>query len=143
MRIQFFIPLKKVPTVTAQEKRITVRRGKPVVYDDWRIIDAKSLFCGWLDRHRPKEPIKGPVQLFVEWWFPYSGKQHIDGEPKITRPDTDNLQKLFKDCMTKVGYWKDDAQVYREHIGKVWNKTGGIHVMVEWEEDEEDKNEME
>ena len=32
---------------------------------------------------------------------------------EVTKPDTDNLQKLLKDCMTKCGFWKDDAQVVR------------------------------
>ena len=56
---------------------------------------------------------------------------HKDGEYKLTRPDTDNLQKLFKDCMTKVGFWKDDAIVCSEHIEKFYNSVTGIWVLVE------------
>ena len=41
-------------------------------------------------------------------------------EPKDTKPDTDNLQKLLKDCMTAVGFWVDDAQVCSELTEKRW-----------------------
>ena len=35
-----------------------------------------------------------------------------DGEYRTTKPDTDNLQKLLKDCMTATGFWTDDAQAF-------------------------------
>ena len=47
--------------------------------------------------------------MVTKWCFP-KGK-HSDGEYKATKPDTDNLQKMLKDVMTEVGFWKDDALV--------------------------------
>ena len=57
----------------------------------------------------------------VEWYFP--SRTHREGELRVTRPDTDNLQKLLKDCMTRVGFWKDDAQVCRETVVKRWTRS--------------------
>ena len=118
------------PTVTAQMRRVTVRDGKPMFYKSRRLKDAKSLFLGELLLHRPEEPLEGPVRLHVTWMFPT--KTHREGEWRITRPDTDNLQKLLKDCMTEAGFWKDDSQVCVECIGKMWTRTRpGLDITIE------------
>ncbi|WP_236253677.1 RusA family crossover junction endodeoxyribonuclease [Streptococcus mitis] len=55
----------------------------------------------------------------------------VNGQYKTTKPDTDNLQKLLKDCMTKLGYWQDDAQVASEIVEKFWADTVGIYIKIE------------
>lgn len=127
--IQFFLPMIP-PTVTAQEHKIAVIKGQPVVYDTPEIKNARQKFMAHLSKHKPDEKYKGAVRLTVKWLFPITG-EHFDGEYKITKPDTDNSQKLFKDCMTKVGFWKDDAQVASEIIEKFYSKITGIWVRVE------------
>ena len=47
---------------------------------------------------------------------------------KITRPDTDNLNKLLKDVMTDMGFWKDDALICTELIMKLYSDEPGILV---------------
>ena len=42
-----------------------------------------------------------------------------------------NLNKLLKDCMTDVGFWKDDAQVASEICEKFWAEVPGIYVCAE------------
>ena len=54
-----------------------------------------------------------------------------DGEYKTSRPDTDNLQKLLKDCMTLVGFWDDDALVASELVEKFWAEFPGIYIRIE------------
>ena len=82
-----------------------------------------------LTGYKPAEPMQGALELRTTWLFPV-GKSHKGGEWRITRPDTDNLQKMLKDCMTKCGYWKDDAQVVREIVEKQWAEEPGIHIEV-------------
>ena len=41
------------------------------------------------------------------------------------------MQKLLKDCMTAVGFWKDDAQVASEICEKFWAEVPGIYVCAE------------
>ncbi len=130
MTKQFFIPLKKIPTVTAQQKKIDTRKDKPIVYEPENLAKARALFEAHLGKHVPDEPITEGVRLFVKWLFPITGK-HTSGEYKLTKPDTDNLQKLFKDCMTKVGFWKDDCIVCAEVIEKFYNDVTGIWVYIE------------
>ena len=85
----------------------------------------------YLSVNKPTEPYIGAISLRVLWLFPM-GKTHQNGEWRITKPDTDNLQKLLKDCMTKCGFWKDDAQVAREIIEKRWaDEPCGIYIEIE------------
>lgn len=58
-------------------------------------------------------------------------RQHKDGEYRITKPDTDNLQKMLKDCMTVCGFWTDDALVASEICEKFWAANPGIYIKVE------------
>ena len=128
MIIQFFEPMIP-PTVTHQEKEIAIRHGKPVVYEPPALKDARAKLMAYIGRHRPEKPLSGPVALDVMWLFPITGKHH-DGEAKTTKPDTDNLQKLLKDVMTDLGFWKDDAQVYYESVIKRYADAPGIAIYV-------------
>lgn len=126
MQISFFFPMKP-PTVTHQEKAIHVVKGKPVVYEPAELKAARSMLMAHLGQHAPLVPLHGAVRLVTKWCFPITGS-HEDGEWKDTKPDTDNLQKLLKDCMTDLGYWKDDAQVASEVVEKFWAKVPGIYI---------------
>lgn len=127
--MEFFIEMRP-PTATAQEKKVTVVNGRPVFYDPGPVKEARKKLIGGLIAHRPDQPIMGPVALSTVWLFP-RGKRHKNGEWRVTRPDTDNLQKLLKDCMTKCGFWKDDAQVVREMVEKRWaDEPTGIYIEI-------------
>ena len=120
------------PTVTHQEKRVAVRGGKPVVYEDDRLKDARAKLTAHLMQHKPEKPAQGAISLRVQWLFLDNTKHHQHGEFRTTKPDTDNLQKLLKDCMTNVGFWNDDAQVAVEHVVKRWvRQHPGILIEVE------------
>ena len=117
------------PTVTAQEHRVRVVGGKPMFYDTPKLKDARRTFERLLAHHRPAQPYEGPVALSVEWRF--ATKTHKEGTWRVTRPDTDNLQKLLKDCMTRSGFWNDDAQVCREEVTKRWSRNNpGLRIRV-------------
>lgn len=126
--LEFFMSMVP-PTVTAQEHRVQVVNGHVVVYEPQKLKDARQKLEAHLIRHRPESAITDGVRLTVKWLFPKG--RHRDGEYRITRPDTDNLQKLLKDCMTSCGYWKDDALVCSEIVEKFWAATPGIWIRVE------------
>ena len=125
----FFLPMVP-PTVTHQEQKVHVAKGKPVFYEPPELKAARTKLEAHLAKHKPDDPAAGPVRLMVKWCFPLKGK-HQDGEWKVTKPDTDNLQKMLKDCMTRLGFWKDDAQVCCEIIEKFWAKVPGIAIAIE------------
>lgn len=126
--IQFFMPMNP-PTVTHQEKKVAVVNGKPRFYEPEELKAARAKLRDSLAAHRPKQEIEGGVRLVVKWCFPRGS--HPDGSYRITKPDTDNLQKLLKDVMTSLCFWKDDAQVASEIVEKFWAEVPGIFIRVE------------
>ena len=127
--MNFFIAIHP-PTATAQERKVKVINGKPIFYDPPAVKSAKELLSAHLAQHRPPQPLTGGLSLRVLWLFPRGAHPH--GAWRTTKPDTDNLQKMLKDCMTRVGFWEDDAQVAREIIEKRWSdEPCGIYIEIE------------
>lgn len=128
MKLEFFMPMLP-PTVTHQEKQVRIVRGKPVFYEPAELKETRVKLEAHLSEHKPKKPMEGGIRLLVKWCFPRG--RHQDGEYRTTKPDTDNLQKLLKDCMTHVGFWQDDAQVASEICEKFWAERPGIYICIE------------
>lgn len=128
MTTQFFLPMIP-PTVTAQEHKVTVRGGKPIFYDPPEVKNAREKIMAHLARFVPEQPYSCGVQLTVKWCFPKGRHKH--GEYRTTKPDTDNLQKLLKDCMTLCGFWRDDCLVASEICEKFWADIPGIFIRIE------------
>ena len=127
--MQFFLAMDP-PTKTQQEHRVGKRKdGSLYFYEDHELKEARNKLGMGLLHQAPEVPFSGPVMLMVKWLFP-RGK-HQDGEYKTSKPDTDNLNKMLKDEMTKAGFWKDDAQVASEIIEKFWAEIPGIFIRVE------------
>lgn len=126
--IEFFLPMIP-PTVTHQEKSVHVVKGKPIFYEPAELKAARAKLMAHLAKYVPPAPYTGPVQLVTKWLFPITGK-HSDGEWKTTKPDTDNLIKMFKDCATELKYWTDDALVVSEVTEKFFAAKTGIYARI-------------
>lgn len=125
-----FFMIMHPPTSTAQMKQVKVINNRPVFFAQASVKCAQEKLIAGLMPHKPEKPMTGPIALSVLWLFP-RGKSHRNGEWRITKPDTDNLQKLLKDCMTQCSFWKDDAQVVREQVEKRWSdEPCGIYIEV-------------
>ena len=129
MTTQFFLPMDP-PTATAQMHKVTIVNGRPALYDPPEVKDAKNKLAAHLSKHVPQQPSDSAVRLIVKWCFPIKGR-HRDGDWRTSRPDTDNLQKLLKDTMTALHFWKDDALVCSEVVEKFWAATPGIYICIE------------
>lgn len=129
MKTEFFMPMKP-PTMTHQQKKVSVRNGKPNFYEDDQLKAVRANLEAHLAGHVPEVKYTGAVRLITKWCFPIKGK-HKDGEWKKTKPDTDNMIKMFKDVCTKLGYWTDDALVTSDIIEKFWAEIPGIFVSIE------------
>ena len=127
MRTEFFMPMKP-PTCTHQEKQVNWKTK--TFYEPAELKAARTKLMAHLGQHVPEKKYTGGVRLITKWCFPITGK-HQDGEYKTTKPDTDNLQKMLKDCMTDVGFWTDDALVASEIIEKFWAARPGIYICIE------------
>lgn len=118
------------PTTTFQAKDLAVRGGKPIIFDSAELKQMKEKLSAHLGKHVPPEPLEGPLMLTVKWCYLCSEK-HPAGSWKETKPDTDNLDKALKDCMEKLGFFKNDAQICVEHIEKFYNDVPGVYIQLE------------
>lgn len=127
--MHFFISMDP-PTKTQQEHRIGKRKdGSMYMYEDRDLKEVRRKLYKAVAPHVPNTPFSEAVRLVVKWCFP-KGK-HPDGEYKTSKPDTDNLNKMLKDEMTKAGFWEDDALVASEIIEKFWAEIPGIYIEIE------------
>lgn len=128
METKFFMAMNP-PTKTYQQKKIRVVNNKPVLYEPPELKEVRVKLTAYLSKHIPDKKYTSAVRLIVKWCFPISGK-HKHGDYRITKPDTDNLQKMLKDIMTELNYWEDDALVASEIIEKFWSETPGIYISI-------------
>ena len=128
--IEFFLPMTSIPTTTHQQKKVRVVSGKPQFYEPTELKNARTMFMELLASHKPPEPLDGPLRLTTKWLFPKI-KGTVNGQYKHTKPDTDGIIKLFKDCMEKSGFFVDDSRVASEITEKFWADTVGIYVKLE------------
>lgn len=115
------------PKSTAQEKGVRVIDGIPRFYEKKTVKEAHNLYISSLIAAKKSIeartnttiyfPKNTPVELVVRFVYPARRKADISLW-KTTRPDTDNLVKLLKDCMTELNFWDDDSQVCREVVEK-------------------------
>lgn len=124
--MQFFIPMK-IPTRTFQAKKITAKSGKAVLYTPLELKEIESMYIAYLQKYKPSNPIEGAVSLTLQWVFHDESRA---GMPMISKPDLDNLGKLFKDCMTTVGFWYDDCQICQSEDVKGYGIREGVYVEV-------------
>lgn len=131
MMTEFFMPMIP-PTTTHQEKQVTIVEGKPVFYEPAELKAARAKLTAHLGQHVPAKKYNSALRVVVKWLFPIpDGSKHYDGEWKITRPDTHNLNKLPFDIMEDLGFWTNDAIVASEIIEKFWASKPGIYIRIE------------
>ena len=129
MKIDFFLPMIP-PTETHQMKKVRVVNGKPVFYEPDELKAVRTKLQGHLSKYVPCRKLEGPIRLLTKWCYPVKGK-YKSGQYKTTKPDTDNMIKLFKDVMTGLGYWEDDCLVASEITEKFWADVPGIYIYIE------------
>ncbi len=113
------------PTKTNQQKGINFKARR--VYTTAEMKDIEAKFDAYLLPHKPSEPLTGAVKLYVYQMFPITGK-HVIGEWKTTKPDVDNSVKTLIDRMTRLGFWKDDAQIVSLCAEKMYADLPGIFI---------------
>lgn len=127
---RFFISCEP-PTVTHQEQRIGKRKdGSVYMYEAAELKRVRTELEGMLYKRRPEAPYTCAVRLIVKYGFKATAK-HPANTWKTTKPDTDNMNKLLKDVMTKCGFWTDDALVVSEVIEKYYTDLPGIFIQID------------
>lgn len=129
-KIRFTLHMEP-PRATAQGKRINRKTGAVFHTPEYQAAEAEYLLrlrqeYNIYVKDKPL-PFDGPVSCCVTFRFPNRYKCNF-GKAKTTKPDLDNMAKCLLDCMTKVGFWFDDAQVSFLLLEKQWAKEGSIEI---------------
>lgn len=124
------------PTASHHSKKI-VRVGKFTrMADSDRLVTAKQTIDTLLLAHQPAAPVAGPVELWLEFTWPWrsSDSKRVRGNgriPRDTRPDCSNLAKTTEDRLVALRFLEDDGRVVRLHVSKWFGSRPGIAVTIE------------
>jgi Holliday junction resolvase RusA-like endonuclease len=75
-----------------------------------------------------RTPASGAVDMELDFWFATKDTRR-HGQPHTSRPDADNLAKLWMDCAERAGLLpKGDAKVARLTVRKTWSAEAGAQM---------------
>lgn len=124
-------PNGKIPRTTAQQKRYNAKTG--IYFDSPELASARMIYLRKFYEARQKAgiiiPMESPVVLDVFFHFKAKRKKDV-GQPKLTRPDLDNMVKLIADCITKAGIIRDDSQIFDLHLVKRYDNNEFVEVKI-------------
>lgn len=111
------------------------KEGRAFLGHDKKGSQTQSDLMQLLLPYQPASPLQGEIVLSVDWIYPWRSaepkKNRVKGFiPCVTKPDCDNLAKQLQDCMTKLRFWQDDAQIYSLNFRKFYGDNVGIHVKI-------------
>ena len=109
-----------IPTTTSQQKKYSFKTRR--TYEPPKLKAARSLYMEKLKEYIPETKFVGPVELSVVFHFATPDKKK-KGTYKRSRPDLDNMIKLFQDCLVQSGYFEDDNQVVKLVLEKRCSKA--------------------
>jgi Holliday junction resolvase RusA-like endonuclease len=98
------------PTVTAQQKGVMVRAGRPMFFTKKKVKDAQDALVLQLRQFKPRQPVEFPVLIKIKFAFRVT-KARPHERIHAVRPDLDNLCKGVLDALVPAGWIADDALV--------------------------------
>jgi len=118
------------PRATSQQKGVRAMldaEGRPFVQHFKRaeLVRIEARYLAALRPHAPRAPLHGPVGVTFGYYFPATQeaassmrRAGVAMRRKVTKPDVDNIGKNLMDCMTRAGFFADDAEVALVHAEK-------------------------
>lgn len=126
-----FFPVEPRPYVrtTRNQKFVDERYKKYMDYKDI-ISQYASIYMSYIE---PGKAIVLDLTFKIPMGKNWSKvkKERMEGQPKITTPDTDNYLKAFTDALKGIA-WRDDGQVYEVRAKKVYSAVPGIEISIEY-----------
>lgn len=126
------IKLDSIPTGTAQQRKMAYRNGKVMSYPSKSLEKARRVYNVALRGcEKPSEPFAGAVKLTLGFHYGTKDKRKIQGIWKTTRPDCDNVAKVFVDSLVHHGWMVDDANIVQLSITKTWDTRSYVFMILE------------
>lgn len=136
MALEFVLPITPVGQMRA---RSCVRGRHAGTYKAPKQEQQEQTLAALMLPYRPKEPLEGPLLLYVNAVFPIPKSKPKKWRTEAlcgrirptTKPDADNVAKHLKDVLTQMGFWGDDRQVVDLVVRKWYGLTGKWIVRIE------------
>ena len=126
--IEFFEPFE-LPSVTHNSLNAVMRGNRPAIIKSAKLRDAERAWEARLAKHKPKTPLTGALAITVVFCY-LNDKQA--GQPKATKPDLDNLEKVLFDCLERLEFFDiGDQQIAHKKVSKAFDKVQGAYVKIE------------
>ena len=120
-----------IPSGTAQT------RGHGANGRTWKSPSHRKAAAAWqalFEMHKPEKPLSVAVCVFASLLY-HNGKAGVAARPKTTRPDLDNLAKVFTDALMSAGIVAEDKLVWCLHVEKMeWRGPETVRFHLETEE---------
>jgi crossover junction endodeoxyribonuclease RusA len=118
-----------------------VRGGHAAVYDPGTAEGWKGQIALAARELKPESPLVDPISLRLTFSFPRPKSHYRGGKPAsglkanaparhTGKPDADNAAKAVMDCLTVLGFWKDDAQVSHLTVRKNYGEHSGCLITI-------------
>jgi len=133
--MQFFIAMTP-PQTTSQQKGVDFKRGR--FYKKQKVAAAEQEYLVRLYPHKPEKPFTKSAMAHYTFIYPWlkshTKKVREQGyQIKTKKPDCTNSVKLIEDCMTKLGFWTDDAICWKVTVEKWHGDVPGVEILIEGE----------
>ena len=103
----------------------------------------KKVFMSKIGKFAPTKPLEGALLVQLVFYMPRSKNHFRTGkfsdllkpnapEMHIKRPDSDNLAKLVLDCLENSGFFKNDSQVSKLQIEKLYCEKPRTEIHIEY-----------
>ena len=123
------------PSITAQQKRVRVVRGKPVFFHGAKMREEAATWAGLLQPHQPPAPLDGPLALSLRFVYPHlKSAKKTDVHrllPKITKPDAGNVAKHLEDVLTRLRFITDDARIADLRVQKFHGPEAEVGIRIQ------------
>lgn len=128
--VEFFEPMRLPDTTHNALEPGRRKDGSPCIRKSERLRRAEAKWEAHLGRHVPDEPLAGPLAMEVRYCYE-PDRCHPEGTPKDTPPDTDNLDKVVRDAMGRLGYFAvGDQQIATGMSTKAYSRPEGVYVRI-------------
>lgn len=132
MKIEF-IERFDIPSATAQQ------RGHGAHGKTWESPGLKAARAAWqalFEKHKPEKPLEGAITIQFILLYHRKGLDPDAVQPRVVRPDVDNLTKVIFDALMAAGVIRDDASIFNHHGVKLeYAGPSKVHFIIEnWEE---------
>lgn len=105
-------------------RRAVLTDANKAVLKPWRAQVTRMASSSWADR----EQMAGAVR--VDAVFVFVRPKSVKRDAPSVKPDVDKLARALLDGITDAGVWKDDSQVTRLDVEKVYGAAPGVHVII-------------